>query len=142
MAIALKRSKMTRTFGGVVNFLLQSYSRSEIIGEAYSDIVILFQSFEMTEERQSRMLWDSGLHCGAVLSNSRLKSLFNDGLLPGTRAELGQFRSLNRPLSYNSVVRQAQALGNRVRVVKRPAKTAPAIDNSKKARFLRGSKLL
>lgn len=107
MTVDSKRSEMLRTYGDVVNFLLQKYATDEVIAEAYNDVVNFRQSSATTKKTYSRMLWDKALRCGTVFSDRRLKSLSIDGLLPGTRAQTLHFLSLDPRSYYHKVVRQA-----------------------------------
>lgn len=42
--------------GGMVIFLLQTYTTDEVTAKAYNEVVTLLQSFAMTEEIYFRML--------------------------------------------------------------------------------------
>lgn len=56
MSVDSKQSKMLRSYGDVVNFLLPAYATDEVIAEAYNDVVIFRQSSAMAEAIYSRML--------------------------------------------------------------------------------------
>lgn len=90
MAVDSKRSEMLQTYGVVVTFLPQTYTADKVIAEAYSDFASFRQSTVLTKKAYSRMLWDKALRCGTVFPDRPVNSLFNDGLLPGTRKRVCQ----------------------------------------------------
>ena len=54
----------------------------------------------MTEEVYSNHLWEKALRCGTVFSYRRLKSLFVEGLLPATCAEVRNYLTTNPSVDY------------------------------------------
>lgn len=65
------------------------------------------------------MLWDKSLHCGTLLSDRRLKSLFLDGLLPSTCKRVRLYLATHRRADYQTVVNPAHALGEVYRTARR-----------------------
>lgn len=88
------------------------------------------------------MPWGKDLRCETVFSNRNLKYLFVDGLLPRTQKKTHYFLSPHPGSDYHTVLRQAQAVGDWVRVARWPATTAPSAGKSKKTEFLRGVKTM
>ena len=65
----------------------------------------------MTEEVYSNQLWDKALRCVIVFSDRRLKSLFVEGLLPATCAQVRNYLATHPGVDYQAVARYAQAIG-------------------------------
>ena len=103
--------ELLRTYPQVVNVLLRTYATDEVISEAVGDVTSFRQSSNMTEEVYSNHLWDKALRCGTVFSDRRLKSLFVEGLLPATCAQVRNYLATHPDVDYQSVARYAQAIG-------------------------------
>ena len=64
----------------------------------------------MTEMVYSNHLWDKTLSCGTVFSGRRLKSLFVEGILPATCAQVRSYLTTHPSVDYQAVARYAQAI--------------------------------
>lgn len=135
MAVDSKRIETLRTYGDVMNFLLQTYATNQVIAEAYSDVLDFHQNSALTKETSSRISMNKNLRSGLISSDRRLQSLPIDRLLPRTRAQTRQFNSSNPVLGYYTVARLDHALDDTVRAAKRPAMMAHTIRNNKEPRF-------
>ena len=80
----------------------------------------------MTEEVYSNHLWDKAPRCGTVFSDRRLKSLFAEGLLPATCAQVRNYLAARPDVDYQSVARYAQAIWETNRASRRQRMSALA----------------
>ena len=119
MAVDVERRELLRAYPQVVNFLLRTYATDEVISEAVGDVTSFRQSSNMTEEVYSNHLWDMALRCGTVFSDRRLKSLFVEGLLPATSAQVRNYLATHSYVDYQSVALYAQAIGETNRAFRR-----------------------
>ena len=111
MAVDAEQRELLETYAEVVNFLLRTYATDEVISEAVGDVTSSRQSSNMTEEVYSNQLRDKALRCGTVFSARRLKSLFVEGLLPTTCAQVQDYLATHLSVDYQAVSRYAQAIG-------------------------------
>ena len=88
MAVDAEQRELLETYAEVINFLLRTYATDEVISEAVGDVTSFRQSSNMTEEVYSTQLLDKTLRCGTVFSDMPLKSLFVEGFLPATCAQV------------------------------------------------------
>ena len=119
MAVDVEQRELLETYPEVVNFLLRTYATDEVIAEAVGDVTSFRQSSNMTEEVYSNHLWDKALRCGTVFSDRRLKSLFTEGLLPATCAQVRNYLASHPHVDYQAVARYAQAIGETHRASRR-----------------------
>lgn len=77
------------------------------------------QSSKMTEEAYSNQLWDKALRRGTVFSDRRLKSLYVEGFLPATCAQVRNYLATHAWVDYQAVARYAQAIGETHRSARR-----------------------
>ena len=126
MAVDVERRELLRTYSQVVNFLLRTYATKEVISEAVGDVTSFRQSSNMTEEVYSNHLWDKAFSCGTVFSDRRSKSLFVEGLLPATCAQVRNYLATHPDVDYQSVARYAQAIGETNRASRRKGMSALA----------------
>ena len=124
MAVDLERRELLRTYQQVVNVLLRTYANDEVISETVSDVTSFRQSSSMTEEVYSNHLWDKAIRCGTEFSDQRLKSLFVEGLLPATCAQVRNYLATDPDVDYQSVARYAQAIGETNRASRRQVMSA------------------
>ena len=111
MAVDAEQRELLETYAEVVNLLLRTYATDEVISEAVGDVTSFRQSANMTEELYSNQLWDKALRCGTVFSDRRLKSLFVEGLLPATCAQVRNYLATHPGVEYQAMARYAQAIG-------------------------------
>ena len=119
MAVDSEQRDMLESYEEVFNFLLRTYATDEIIAEAYTKVVSFRQSSNMTEESYSNQLWDRALRCGTVFSDRRLKSLYVEGLLPATCAQVRNYLATHATVDYQAVSRYEQAIGETHRSARR-----------------------
>ena len=77
----------------------------------------------MTQTDYGDKLWDKTIRCGSVISQNRLQSTYAEGLLPSIRAQVRNHLATHSRLSYDELVRYAQALGDSVRASRKSAPT-------------------
>ena len=111
MTVDTEQCQLFETYAEVVNFLLRTCTTDKAISEPVGDITSLRQSSNMTEEVYINQLWDRALRCGTVLSDGRLKSLFVEGLLPATCAQVRNYPATHLGVDHQAVARYAQAIG-------------------------------
>ena len=69
----------------------------------------------MTETHYGDKLWDKTIRGGSVISQNRLRSMYAEGVLQSIRAQVRNHLTTHSRLSYDELVRYAQALGHSVR---------------------------
>lgn len=74
-----KAGKLT-SYCQVVNHLLRTFATDDIIAEAEADLTRCVQTDKMTEAQFEALLWKKALRCGSVFPETRLRSLFIEGL--------------------------------------------------------------
>ena len=77
----------------------------------------------MTEIDYGDKLWDKTIRCGSVISQNRLGSMYAEVVLPGIRAQVRNHLATHSRLSYNELVRYAQALGDSFRASRKSTST-------------------
>ena len=139
MAVDAEQRELLETYPEVVNYLLRTYATDEVISEAVGDVTSFRQSSNMTEEVYSNHLWDKALRCGTVFSDRRLKSLFVEGLLPATCAQVRNYLASHPSVDYQAVARFAQAIGETHRSARRQATplASPQVPSDSARRFAR-----
>lgn len=142
MAVESERSEVLRPYGNVEKFLPRTYATDAFTTDEYSDVATFYKCSAMTAETYSQVLWHKALPSGTAFSERRLKSLFIDGLLTELRKKTCQFHFLSLRSDSHSVARQSQALDKSALVARRPARTAPAVENNEETGFRRGAKTL
>ena len=142
MAVDAEQRELLETYAEVVNFLLRTYATDEVISEAVGDVTSFRQSSNMTEEAYSNQLWDKALRCGTVFSDRRLKSLFVEGLLPATCAQVRNYLATHAGVDYQAVARYAQAIGETHRSARRQATSfaSPQVPSHSVRRFTRNAR--
>ena len=83
-----RRDEVLSSYPEVVNYLFRTYATNEVIAEAYAEVKNFIQSLRKSETEYGDRLWRKALCCGNVFSDSRLKSLFAEGLLPPIRTQV------------------------------------------------------
>ena len=111
------------TYCEVVNYLLRTFATNEVIATAYTDLTSYVQATGMTETDNGDKLWDKTIRCGSVISQTRLRSMYAEDVLPSIRAQVRNHLATHTRLSYDEVVRYAQALGDSVRAARKPNTT-------------------
>ena len=111
MAVDAEQRELLESYAEVVNSLLRMCATDEVISEAVGDVTSFRQSWNMTEALYSNQLWDKALRCGTVFSDRRLRSLFVEGLLPATCAQVQNYLKTHPGVDYQAVVCYAQAIG-------------------------------
>ena len=147
LAVDAEQRELLETYAEVINFLLRTYATDEVIAEAVGDVTSFRQSSSMTEEVYSNHLWDKALRCDTVYSDRRLKSLFVEGLLPATCAQVRNYLATNPQFDYQAVARYAQAIGETHRASRRQglppmAPREPTDPARRNARTARGRSVL
>ena len=115
MAVDVDRTEMIHTYKEAINFFLRTYATDEEIALAYNEVMAFHQSTNMSETDFSQKLWAKALRCGTVFSDRRMKSLFTEGLLPSTRAQVRNYLANNPGKDYQALTRYAEALGETYR---------------------------
>ena len=103
------------TYCEVVNYFLRTFATNEIVATAYADLTSYVQATGMTETDYGDKHWDKTIRCGSVISQNRLRSMYVEGVLPSIRAQVRNHLATYSRLSYDELVRYAQALGHSVR---------------------------
>ena len=111
MAVDVDRTEMIHSYKEAVNFFLKTYATDEEIALAYNEVTSFHQSTNMSETEFSQKLWSRALRCGTVFSDRRMKSLFTEGLLPSTRAQVRNYLATRPTVDYQALTRYAEALG-------------------------------
>ena len=142
MAVDAEQRELLETYAEVVNFLLRTYATDEVLSEAVDDVTSFRQSSNMTEEVYSNQLWGKALRCGTVFSNRPLKSLFVEGLLPATCAQVRNYLETRPGADYQPVARYAHAISETHRSARRQATSlvSPQVPPDSVRRFTRNAR--
>lgn len=77
----------------------------------------------MTETEFASQQWTKALRCGSVFSDSRLKALYAEGLLPNTRGQVPNYLSNDAHKDFHSVARYAKVIGETCRASRKTSAT-------------------
>ena len=99
----------------VVNYLLRTYATNEVIAEAYAEVTNFLQSSRMSETEYGDRLWEKALRCGNVFSDSRLKLLFAEGLLPAIRTQMRHHLMTHPRIAFTELTRYTEGMGTAYR---------------------------
>ena len=94
------------------------------MAEAITDVENFKQSSSMDVQAYSDELWTRALRCGSVISNTRLKGYFIQGVLPAIRAGVRYYATEHTDATYEAVLNKARSLGDAYMAAKR-ATSAP-----------------
>ena len=132
---------MLETYAEVVYVLLRTYATDEVTSEAVSDVTSFRQGSNMTEEMFSKHLWDKLLRCGTIFPDRRSKSLFVEGLLPATCAQVRNYLATHSGVEYQAVARYAQAINETHCLARRQATSfaSPQAPSDSVRRFMRSA---
>ena len=124
LAVDASRADMLTSYEEVVQFLLKTYATEEAMAEAITDVENFKQSSSMDVQAYSDELWTRALRCGSVISSTRLKGYFIQGVLPAIRAGVRYYATEHPDATYEAVLSKARSLGDAYMAAKR-ATSAP-----------------
>ena len=118
LAVDEEGRELLTSYREVVNCLLEKYATDEIIAEAYADVINFRHGSAVQESAFDQSLWDKTARCGAVFSDRRRKQLFAEGFMDSIRSQVVHQLSNHSDMTYQSLVKFAQGLGNTYRAAR------------------------
>ena len=125
-----RRDEVLSSYPEVVNYLLRTYATNEVMAEAYADVTNFLQSSGMSETEYGDRLWRKALRCGNVFSDSWLKSLFAEGLLPAIGTQMRHHLTTHPRIAFAELTRYVEGMGTAYRGGKNYPATAGGRDRS------------
>ena len=119
LAVDEEDQELLTSYKEVVKCLLENYATDEIIAEAYTDVTNFRQGPAVHESAFGQSLWDKTARCGNVFSDRRRKQLFAEGPMDSIRSQVVDHLSNHPDMTYQSLVKFAQGLGNTYRAARR-----------------------
>ena len=120
LAVDASRADMLTSYEEVV----KTYATEETMAEAIKDVENFKHSSRMGVQAYSDELWTRALRCGSVISSTRLKGYFIQGVLPAIRAGVRYYATEHPDATYEGILSKARSLGDAYTAAKR-ATSAP-----------------